>query len=113
MKKFLVAFFCVFSVVLNGSAESVMGVECQNVATGADGDYLLKCPMTTDLEVFKKQDVNSVFASVASQVNLVDLAAEQDVIYVNVIPDGCAQGVPAHRFLIRAEIGYYAYEACI
>lgn len=113
MKKFLIVLFCAFSVVFNANAESVMGADCEKIVTGTDGDYLLKCPLITELEVFKSQDANTVFASVASQVNIAELMQEQNVIYVNVVPDACAQGVPAYRFLLKAEIGYYAYEACI
>ena len=113
MKKFLVALFCVLSGVFNANAESVMGTVCEKIITGADGDYLLKCPLTKDLEIFKIQDANTVFASVVSQVNIADLIQEQGVIYVNVVPNGCAPDVPSHRFLIKDTGEYYTYEACI
>ena len=114
MKKFLFVTFSFFSIVFSANAESVMGVLCEKVVTGADGDYLLKCPITSQLEVFKNQDANSVFASVINQgIQLADLLAETDFLYVNVVPNSCAPDVPGHRFLIRADGEYYAYEACI
>ncbi|MBO4480736.1 MAG: hypothetical protein J5742_03905 [Alphaproteobacteria bacterium] len=65
----------------------VLDASCEKIATFEQGDFIVKCPVSTALQMLQTQTPNARFVQ-AGDLNLADLSADADHIYVDVIPAG-------------------------
>lgn len=114
MKKYMFVGFA--AAVLAGcgdKTETFIGAECERVATGENGDYVLKCPITPELAMVQQQDANARFAS----VNPTEYATDSEHIYVNVVPNDCGENTAGYRILAKEPVfneeSMYAISFCI
>lgn len=95
-----------------------MGQKCAKIATGDQGDILIKCPMTEDFAALRSVAADSMFLSVnADKVNFDEIAADTENAYVNVIPAGTFEGKGAcYRILVNEPVfdgeTMYTIEIC-
>lgn len=65
----------------------ILDTSCEKVLTFEQGDFIAKCPVSTALEMLQSQAPNARFVQ-AGDLNLADLVADTDHVYVDVIPAG-------------------------
>lgn len=114
MKKYMFVGFA--AAILAGcgeKTETFIGAECEKIATGERGDYVLKCPITPELTMVQSQEPNALFAS----VNPTEYANDAENIYVNVVPNDCGENMAGYRVLVKEpkfeEGSMYAVSFCI
>lgn len=118
MKKYVLVGFV--AAILAGCSsnesktETFMGVECEKVATGERGDYVLKCPITPELEAIQVQEANAGFLSAG---NPVDYASDAESIYVNVVQNDCGDDTVGYRVMVKEPVfdgeTMYAVTHCV
>jgi len=80
--------------------ESFLGIECEKIAKGDAGDYVLKCPVTDELTMVQSQEPNAMFKS----INPTEYAADVEHIYINVVPNDCDEGTSGYRILAKEPV---------
>ena len=101
MKKYVFMGFA--AAILAGcgnKTETFLGVECEKVATGERGDYVLKCPITQETTMIQSQEPNAMFAS----VNPAEYAADKEHTYVNIVPNDCGENTAGYRVLVKEPV---------
>lgn len=114
MKKYMfVGFAAAMLAGCGNKTETFIGAECEKIAKGENGDYVLKCPITPELAMVQQQEPNAMFAS----VNPTEYATDAEHIYVNVVPNNCGENVPGYRVLVKEPVfeegKMYAVSFCI
>lgn len=72
----------------------ILGQKCEKIATGAQGDFLVKCPVIPELDAVRNADKNSMFVSAGKDtVDLAEIAADTENVYVDVVPAGTFENV--------------------
>lgn len=72
----------------------VLGQKCEKIATGAQGDFLVKCPLVPELDALRNADKNSMFLSVnADVINFEEIVADTEHVYIDVIPANTMEDV--------------------
>ena len=66
---------------------SVLDANCETIATFAQGDTIVKCPITEQLQALQEKEPDSMFVQ-GGDLNLQELATDAEHIYVNVVPAG-------------------------
>ncbi len=89
MKKFLFAGFAA-AILAGCSSEpenvtTILDAKCETVATGAEGNFVVKCPVTEQLTEIQSKEADSVFS--AGEYDLNAYAADAEHIYVEVNGD--------------------------
>ena len=92
MKKITLCGLAAIALVAAGCSKSsdkveVLGEKCDNVVTFEQGDSIVKCPASENLAAIQAQAPNAMFVQ-AGELNLVELGADAEHVYVNVIPAG-------------------------
>ena len=123
MKKYMLVGFA--AAILAGCSsnesktETFMGVECENIATGELGDYVLKCPIAQELEAVQAQEANAMFISGRDNYYHGFNVFEADVehIYVNVVPNDCGDNTVGYRVMVKEPVfdgeTMYAVAHCV
>jgi hypothetical protein len=62
--------------------------DCEKIAAGKIGDYLVKCPKTAKLEEAARGVADSKFLSVGmDEIDITKLLSDKEHIYVNILPE--------------------------
>jgi len=114
MKKYMFVGFAAAVLAGCGSkTETFLGIECERGVKGANGDYVLKCPVTDELKMVQSQEPNAMFAS----VNPAEYAADAEHIYINVVPNDCGDKTNGYRVLVKDPVldgeSLYAVSFCV
>lgn len=116
MKKYVFIGFAaaVLAACGNGSkTETVLGAECERVARGEQGDYVLKCPITPELESLQAQEANAMFLSADAS----EYANDAEHIYIDVVKNDCGENTVGYRILVKEPVfdgeKLYAVVACV
>ena len=81
---------------------TVLGVECEVIATGEMGDILAKCPMDAGFEPMRAQAATAKFVSAGKDVvNLAELAADAEHVYINVVENDCGENTIGNRIMVK------------
>lgn len=121
MKKlFLLPVLCALTACgSNTDTVVVMGQNCEKVAVGERGDMLVKCPVVEELVAIRNGTPNAMFLSVnADMVNLEEIAADGEHIYVDVVPAGTFEGQASECYRVLAAqpvfdgVAMYATQVC-
>ena len=94
----LIGFAAVILTGCDSKTETLMGVECEKIATGERGDYVLKCPSAPKMEKFRSMEANAMFLSAGDPASYV---ADKEHIYINVIKNGCGDNTIGYRILAK------------
>ena len=80
----------------------VFDADCEKVATFEQGDMIVKCPVVEGLSVIQAQEANAKFVQ-GGDLNLNEMAADAEHIYVNVIPAGSYEWAakPEYRVMVK------------
>lgn len=122
MKKYvLVGFAAAILAGCDSNAEiettSFMGVECEKVATGEQSDYVVKCPVTPELEEIQAQEANAMFMSGLDYYDFNGYAADVEHIYVNVVQNDCGDDTVGYRVMVKEPVfdgeTMYAVTHCV
>lgn len=114
MKKYMFVGFAAAVLAGCGSkTESFLGIECERIAKGESGDYVLKCPATDELKMVQSQEPNAMFAS----ANPTEYAGDVEHIYINVVPNDCGEDANGYRILAKEPVfdgeAMYAVGFCV
>lgn len=117
MKKYMFIGFAAAVLAACGNndkkTETVMGAECERIANGPNGDYVLKCPITPELESLQTQEANAMFQSSFDT----EYANDAEHIYVNVVENECGENTVGYRILVKEPVldgeQMYASGTCV
>lgn len=114
MKKYMFVGFA--AAILAGcgeKTETFVGAECEKIAKGANGEYVLKCPITEELTMVQQQEANARFAG----IDPAPYVADAEHIYVDVVPNDCGEKTSGYRILVKEPVfdeeSLYAVSFCI
>jgi len=65
----------------------IFDTSCEKVVVFEQGDMIVKCPVNETLASLQEQEANGMFVQ-AGNLNMAELAADAEHVYVNVIPAG-------------------------
>ncbi len=80
----------------------VFDVACEKVMAFEQGDMIVKCPVVDALTVIQAQEANAKFVQ-GGDLNLAEMAADAEHIYVNVVPAGSYEWAtkPEYRIMVK------------
>lgn len=81
---------------------TVLDATCEKVTTFTEGDMVVKCPITEQLQALQTQEANSMFVQ-GGDLKLNELAADAEHIYVNVIPAGSYEWAPKTEYRVMVK----------
>lgn len=117
MKKLLILPLVCLAACSSDNTVDVFGQKCEKIATGERGDFLVKCPVSPELDSIRAADKNAMFLSV--NANFEEIAADAEHIYVNVVPAGTFEGVSVNCYRVLGTDpvfdgeAVYATEVCV
>lgn len=117
MKKlFILPVLCLAACGSDNTVD-IFGQKCEKIATGERGDFIVKCPVSPELDSIRGADKNTMFLS--AQPDMAAIAADAEHIYVNVIPAGTFEEITGVCYRVMAAEPVldgetmYATEVCI
>ena len=111
MKKMGILFGVMALAACSGSEKiNVLGVSCEKIATGEQGDILVRCPLNEDLRTLQQISPNAQFLSVAVPEDISDT----ETVYVDIVMNDCGEGTVGYRVLVQTpdSEGMYAVGLC-
>ena len=96
---------------------SIMGVDCEVVATGEQGDMLAKCPTDGAFEPILAQGTTAMFLTAGKDdVDLAAMTADVEHVYVNLVDGDCGENTIGYRFMTQNAVvdgsAMYAVVVC-
>lgn len=108
MKKFLFAGFAA-AILAGCSSEpenvtTILDAKCETVATGAEGNFVVKCPVTEQLTEIQSKEADSMFVSGRDYYDFDAYAADAEHIYVEVNPNASNGDQPIYRVMVKTPV---------
>ncbi len=75
----------------------ILGQTCEKIATGQQGDFLVKCPVVAELDAVRNADKNAMFLSVVPSD---EILADVENVYIDVVPANTVEGVASNCYRV-------------
>lgn len=104
MKKYL--FLGALAAALTGCGDKVNTVtvfdaECEQVATGAQDNFVVQCPITEKLTEVQGRVADSMFINGFDYYKLDEYAADVEHVYVEINPNASNGNQPIYRVMVK------------
>ena len=105
MKKMFI-YGAVVAAVAGCSAKSddvkIFDTSCEKVVAFEQGDMIVKCPINETLTQLQEQTPTGLFVQ-TGELNVAELAADAEHVYVNIIPAGAYEWAAQKEFRVMVK----------